>query len=47
MSVVTTTSNATGLRPTDEASARVWDLAATILDPEVPALTIEDLGVLR
>ncbi len=47
MSVVTTTSNATGLRPTDEASARVWDLAATILDPEVPALTIEDPGVLR
>lgn len=36
-----------GVRPTDEASARVWDLAATILDPEVPALTIEDLGVLR
>lgn len=37
----------TGLRPTDAESARVWDIAATILDPEVPALTIEDLGVLR
>ena len=37
----------TGVRPSDEPSARVWDLAATILDPEVPALTIEDLGVLR
>ncbi len=36
-----------GVRPSDEASARVWDIAATILDPEVPALTIEDLGVLR
>lgn len=36
-----------GVRPSDDASARVWDLAATILDPEVPALTIEDLGVLR
>lgn len=30
----------------DEASA-VWDIAATVLDPEVPVLTIEDLGVLR
>lgn len=38
---------ASGLRPSDEAAARVWDIAATILDPEVPALTIEDLGVLR
>lgn len=34
-------------RPTDEAAARVWDAAATVLDPEVPVLTIEDLGVLR
>lgn len=34
-------------RPTDEAAARVWDVAATVLDPEVPVLTIEDLGVLR
>lgn len=24
-----------------------WDLAATVTDPEVPVLTIEDLGVLR
>lgn len=24
-----------------------WALAASVLDPEVPALTIEDLGVLR
>lgn len=36
-----------GVRPVDEASARVWDLAATVPDPEVPVLTIEDLGVLR
>lgn len=35
------------LRPTDPAAARVWDLAAQVLDPEVPVLTIEDLGVLR
>jgi ring-1,2-phenylacetyl-CoA epoxidase subunit PaaD len=25
----------------------VWELAATVVDPEVPVLTIEDLGVLR
>jgi ring-1,2-phenylacetyl-CoA epoxidase subunit PaaD len=37
----------TGVRPGDEASARAWDIAATVLDPEVPVLTIEDLGVLR
>ncbi|XPP26863.1 MAG: 1,2-phenylacetyl-CoA epoxidase subunit PaaD [Leucobacter sp.] len=36
-----------GLRPGDEASARAWDIAATVADPEVPVLTIEDLGVLR
>jgi ring-1,2-phenylacetyl-CoA epoxidase subunit PaaD len=29
----------------DEQS--VWDIAATVVDPEVPVLTIEDLGVLR
>lgn len=25
----------------------VWQLAATVTDPEIPVLTIEDLGVLR
>ncbi|TFB81388.1 1,2-phenylacetyl-CoA epoxidase subunit PaaD [Terrimesophilobacter mesophilus] len=34
-------------RPSDGESARVWDVAATVLDPEVPVLTIGDLGVLR
>lgn len=34
-------------RPTEAASAAVWDLAATVVDPEVPVLTIADLGVLR
>ena len=34
-------------KPTDGEAAHVWDLAATVLDPEVPVLTIEDLGVLR
>jgi len=46
-SEVVTAVTTSGVRPSDEASAKVWDLAATILDPEVPALTIEDLGVLR
>ncbi|KFF59714.1 phenylacetic acid degradation protein [Cryobacterium sp. MLB-32] len=34
-------------RPTDEASLRAWVVAATVVDPEIPVLTIEDLGVLR
>jgi ring-1,2-phenylacetyl-CoA epoxidase subunit PaaD len=34
-------------RPADTVSAAAWDLAATVVDPEVPVLTIADLGVLR
>jgi ring-1,2-phenylacetyl-CoA epoxidase subunit PaaD len=34
-------------RPTDAASQRAWDIAAQVVDPEIPVLTIEDLGVLR
>jgi ring-1,2-phenylacetyl-CoA epoxidase subunit PaaD len=34
-------------RPEDAAELAVWRLAATVVDPEVPVLTIEDLGVLR
>ena len=34
-------------RPTDAASRRAWNVAATVTDPEIPVLTIEDLGVLR
>ncbi|WP_214466185.1 1,2-phenylacetyl-CoA epoxidase subunit PaaD [Microbacterium flavescens] len=30
-----------------DASARAWRIAAAVPDPEVPVLTIEDLGVLR
>lgn len=37
----------TGIRPADPATARAWDIAAQVPDPEVPVLTIEDLGVLR
>ncbi len=32
---------------TDAATRRAWEVAASVLDPEVPVLTIEDLGVLR
>jgi ring-1,2-phenylacetyl-CoA epoxidase subunit PaaD len=34
-------------RPGSAAELAIWDLAATVVDPEVPVLTIEDLGVLR
>jgi ring-1,2-phenylacetyl-CoA epoxidase subunit PaaD len=34
-------------RPETPSELAVWDLAATVVDPEVPVLTIEDLGVLR
>jgi ring-1,2-phenylacetyl-CoA epoxidase subunit PaaD len=34
-------------RPAEAAQRGLWDLAATVVDPEVPVLTIEDLGVLR
>lgn len=29
------------------AEARLWEVAATVVDPEIPVLTIEDLGILR
>ncbi|GMA39192.1 1,2-phenylacetyl-CoA epoxidase subunit PaaD [Mobilicoccus caccae] len=34
-------------RPEAAADRRVWDIAATVCDPEVPVLTLEDLGILR
>lgn len=37
----------TGLEPRTEREERAWRAAATVHDPEVPVLTIEDLGVLR
>lgn len=33
--------------PVDAGTAALWDIAATVVDPEIPVLTIEDLGVLR
>jgi ring-1,2-phenylacetyl-CoA epoxidase subunit PaaD len=34
-------------RPDGADELAAWNLAATVVDPEVPVLTIEDLGVLR
>jgi ring-1,2-phenylacetyl-CoA epoxidase subunit PaaD len=34
-------------RPLDAASLAAWTIAAQVVDPEIPVLTIEDLGVLR
>ena len=34
-------------RPDQADAARVWDIAATVCDPEIPVLTIADLGILR
>lgn len=31
----------------DLSSQRAWQAAAAVLDPEVPAVTVEDLGILR
>lgn len=36
-----------GIRPPDPADAAVWDAAAQVTDPEIPVLTIADLGILR
>lgn len=34
-------------RPDDPEAGRAWDVAATVCDPEIPVLTIADLGILR
>ncbi|WP_407670755.1 1,2-phenylacetyl-CoA epoxidase subunit PaaD [Nesterenkonia sedimenti] len=36
-----------GIRPSAPADAEVWDIAATVNDPEIPVLSIADLGILR
>jgi ring-1,2-phenylacetyl-CoA epoxidase subunit PaaD len=45
------TRSTVGAAPVDAAAlttvGRAWRAAAAVLDPEVPVLTIEDLGVLR
>ena len=40
-------SNARQQGEADAATRRAWNFAAAVPDPEVPVLTIEDLGVLR
>ena len=34
-------------KPAEELRARAWAAAASVVDPEMPVLTIDDLGVLR
>jgi len=36
-----------GSTSTRETVPSAWDIAASVLDPEVPVLSIEDLGILR
>ena len=33
--------------PSTETMTRAWQVAATVRDPELPVVTIEDLGILR
>ena len=35
------------VRVPTRSTRSAWDVAASVLDPEVPVLTIEDLGILR
>jgi ring-1,2-phenylacetyl-CoA epoxidase subunit PaaD len=35
------------VEPVETTHARAWDLARSVPDPEMPMLTLEDLGVLR
>ena len=37
----------TAVRDRVEVEARAWEAAATVVDPELPMLTLVDLGVLR
>ncbi|MGO1545649.1 MAG: 1,2-phenylacetyl-CoA epoxidase subunit PaaD [Gulosibacter sp.] len=34
-------------RPMDPEAARVWDVVGKVTDPEIPVLTIIDIGILR
>ena len=37
----------TAVRTDAKLRRRAWDVAAKVVDPEIPVLTIADLGVLR
>jgi ring-1,2-phenylacetyl-CoA epoxidase subunit PaaD len=39
--------NATVPAPPDARTARAWEVLGTVLDPEVPALSVCDLGIVR
>jgi ring-1,2-phenylacetyl-CoA epoxidase subunit PaaD len=44
---VSASAHASLRRSSDDLRSRAWAAAASVTDPEVPVLTIEDLGVLR
>ncbi|MDO6144599.1 1,2-phenylacetyl-CoA epoxidase subunit PaaD [Paenarthrobacter aurescens] len=44
MTTLPRTASVTQLEPEEQ---RAWDIASTVCDPEIPVLTIEDLGILR
>ena len=33
--------------PAEDRVRRAWDVLDTVLDPEVPALSLRDLGIVR
>jgi len=37
----------TAVRPAHAEAAKVWDIAATVCDPEIPVINIAELGILR
>ncbi len=43
----TTGSDVVSTGSTTDTRAELWEVVAAVLDPEVPVLTIEDLGILR
>lgn len=44
---MSTTDTSHPLRPANSNDARVWDIAARVPDPEIPVISIADLGILR
>jgi ring-1,2-phenylacetyl-CoA epoxidase subunit PaaD len=47
MSVKATTPSSTATEASDDTMARVRAIVAAVVDPEIPVLTLEDLGILR
>jgi ring-1,2-phenylacetyl-CoA epoxidase subunit PaaD len=44
---VTAVATAAPEQTPEQTQQQAWDIAATVCDPEIPVLTIEDLGILR